>query len=316
MGRCRAAAGGALLAPLALLAGCSAGGPGITQSAVSTPSTPIAPSPSAAPSRAVATSTAATARPPTAAPASSPALVTPTGTGGATPAPAWLGTRVLRTGVDGLGIAGATPPELVDRRIVTTDLLPPPADGRFHARVSAVPAVVLDRSSWSIGCPVPASDLRYLTVGFRGFDGRAHTGELLVNADAAAALVGVFRRLFAAGFPIEQMRIASQADLDAPSTGDGNVTGSFACRPVRGATLWSQHAYGRAVDLDPFQNPEVMGRSVLPELARAYTDRGRRRPGMILPGGVVVRAFESVGWGWGGNFRSKRDWMHFSATGG
>ena len=85
---------------------------------------------------------------------------------------------------------------------------------------------------------------------------------------------------------------------------------------MRGATAWSQHAYGLAVDLNPFQNPYVNGGVVLPELARIYTRRDRVVHGMNTPASLPVRAFRSVGWGWGGDYRSKKDWMHFSATGG
>jgi len=236
--------------------------------------------------------------------------------GNATAAPPWLGTRVLPVGPDGVAAAQETPPELRDRSIVTVDDLPPPADGRFHATVRAVPASVLARSSWTKACPVAAADLRYLTVGFRGFDGRAHTGELLVNARVADDLVTVFRQLFAAGFPIERMRISSAAELNGPPTGDGNSTEGFACRPVRGQTTWSQHAYGLAVDLDPFQNPYHKGKVVLPELATSYLDRAEARPGMVLAGGPAVRAFTAIGWHWGGDYRSLKDYMHFSATGG
>ena len=236
--------------------------------------------------------------------------------GNATAAPPWLGTRVLPVGPGGVAVAQETPPELRDRSIVTVDDLPPPADGRFHATVRAAPASVLARSSWTKACPVTAADLRYLTVGFRGFDGRAHTGELLVNKRAADGLVTVFRQLFAAGFPIERMRISSAAELNGPPTGDGNSTEGFACRPVRGQTTWSQHAYGLAVDLDPFQNPYHKGKVVLPELATSYLDRAEARPGMVLPGGAAVRAFTAIGWHWGGDYRSLKDYMHFSATGG
>ena len=63
-------------------------------------------------------------------------------------------------------------------------------------------------------------------------------------------------------------------ELDAPPTGDGNNTGAFACRPTRGATSYSQHAYGLAIDVNPFQNPYVKGDLVLPELASSYLERG------------------------------------------
>ncbi|WP_116070686.1 M15 family metallopeptidase [Asanoa ferruginea] len=234
----------------------------------------------------------------------------------ATAAPAWLGTRVLKPGPNGVIAARATPPELRDRSIITVDDLPPPADGRFHATSKPVPASVLARSSWTEDCPVPSTDLRYVTVSFRGFDRHAHTGELLVNKKAATGLISVFRQLFAANFPIERMRISSAAELNGPPTGDGNTTEAFACRPVRGQTSWSQHAYGLAVDINPFQNPYHKGKTVLPELATAYLDRTSTWPGIVKPGGPVVRAFHSIGWKWGGDYQSLKDFMHFSANGG
>jgi hypothetical protein len=260
------------------------------------------------------------ARTPTAAasPTARAEVPSPTATriGDATAAPRWLGTRILPVGPSGFAAAQDTPPELRNRSIITVDDLPPPPDGRFHATVRAVPASVLARSSWTKDCPVPAADLRYLTVSFRGFDGRAHTGELLVNERAADGLVKVFGQLFAADFPIERIRISTAAELNAPPTGDGNTTEAFACRPVRGQTAWSQHAYGLAVDVNPFQNPYHKGQVVLPQLATAYLDRAKVRPGMVQPGGPARRAFSAIGWQWGGDYRSLKDYMHFSATGG
>jgi len=214
-----------------------------------------------------------------------------------------------------LGIAGATPPELVDRRIVTVDELPPPADGAFHSRISTVPVQVAARSTWTTGCPVALDELRYVTVSFRGFDGRAHTGELLVHRSTATGVVSAFRRLFAAGYPIERMRVITPEELDAAPTGDGNTTSAFVCRSAVGTMQWSEHAYGRAIDVNPFHNPYVKGRVVLPELADAYTDRRRVLPGVITAGGPVVRAFRAAGWEWGGAWRSAKDYMHFSVNG-
>jgi len=122
---------------------------------------------------------------------------------------------------------------------------------------------------------------------------------MLVNAAVADDLVEVFRQLYEARFPIEAMAIATRQDLEAPPTGDGNVTGAFSCRPVRGGSQYSQHAYGLAVDLNPFHNPYQNGDVVLPELASSYLARDRVRPGMITPDGPVVRAFSTIGWGWG-----------------
>lgn len=204
---------------------------------------------------------------------------------------------------------------LRDRRLATPDHLPPPKDNRFAATISPVPEAVLARSTWSPDCPVSRKDLRYVTLPFVGFDGRLHTGELLVHASAARNITSVFKRLHRARFPIEQMRVVEAAELDLHPTGDGNNTTAFVCRPARGSTSWSQHAYGLAVDVNPFHNPYVRGDVVLPELASAYLDRDDRRPGMHHPGGVAVRAFAAIGWTWGGTWDSPKDWMHFSATG-
>lgn len=230
--------------------------------------------------------------------------------------PSWLGTRVLPLRPDGYGVMGPTPPQLVERRFTLPDRLPAlPGDG-FASRVtSPAPADVIARSTWAPGCPVGRDDLSWVRLAFWGFDGARHTGELLVNAAAADDLVQVFGRLYADRFPIEEMRITTKPEQTLPPTGDGNDTGSFNCRATRGTTSYSQHAYGLAVDVNPFQNPYTKGAVVLPELASSYLDRSFRRPGMITPGGPVVRAFAAIGWTWGGTWRSLQDLQHFSRNG-
>jgi D-alanyl-D-alanine carboxypeptidase len=255
-------------------------------------------------------------------PSSGPPAVRPPTTGPPAtrpPAMAWrVGARPLPLRADGFGQVLPTPAALRDRRLPTVDRLPPPPGGRFRSTIRPIDPAVRVRmgATWTAGCPVGLADLRYLTVSFRGFDGRPHTGELVVHRQAAAAVVSVFARLYQARFPIEEMRLVTGADLEARPTGDGNNTAAFVCRPARKQTRWSAHAYGLAVDVDPFQNPYHRGDLVLPELASAYLDRGQQRPGMIRPGDVVTRAFTAIGWTWGGTWRSPRDLMHFSATGG
>ncbi|WP_246050982.1 M15 family metallopeptidase [Nocardioides guangzhouensis] len=217
---------------------------------------------------------------------------------------------------DGFGEVRPTPAVMRVRRWNTPDTVAPLPGTGFTARVvSPAPADVIARSTWRPGCPVGKQDLAWVRMAYRGFDGARHSGEMLVNASVADDVVGVFRRLYRARFPIESMGITTKADQDAPPTGDGNVTGAFACRPVRGSTTFSQHAYGLAIDLDPFQNPYHRGDLVLPELASSYLDRGWVRPGMITPDGPAVRAFAAIGWGWGGTWSSLKDFQHFSQNG-
>jgi hypothetical protein len=231
------------------------------------------------------------------------------------PAPWVVGATPLLRRPDGYGVVRSTPQALVDRRLPTVDRLPPPTSTTFQSTVGPVPPAVLARSSWRPECPVKPEQLRYLTMSFRGFDTRVHTGEMLVNATVAQTVVGVFKRLFASGFPIEDMRVTPAATLNLPPTGDGNNTEGFLCRPARGHTNWSQHAYGLAIDLNPFQNPYVKDDLVVPELASSYLDRDRVRPGMTRDGDPAVVAFESVGWKWGGRWDGPVDFMHFSPSG-
>jgi hypothetical protein len=232
------------------------------------------------------------------------------------PRPNWtVGARPLPLRPDGYGQVLPTPPELVNRRLPTADRLPPPGDGEYHATVAPVPAEVLARSTWQPSCPVAARDLRYLTMSFTGYDGHVHTGEMIVGARVADAVTRVFGHLFTARFPIEEMRVVARPELTAPPTGDGNNTTAFVCRAAVGQTRWSAHAYGLAIDLNPFCNPYVRGDLVLPELASSYLDRANVRPGMVEPGDVAVRAFTAIGWQWGGEWSTPRDIQHFSATG-
>ena len=226
-----------------------------------------------------------------------------------------LGAHPLPRRPDGFGEVRPTPPTLRERRYPTVDLLPPPATGEFESTIGPVTTALRRRmgTSWSPRCPVGLDGLRYLTVSFRGHDGAAHTGELVVAATEAEAVVSVFRALYAADFPIEEMRLPGTADIEAPPTGDGNNTVGLVCRPSIGQTQWSAHAYGLAIDLNPFMNPYLRGDLVLPELAGSYLDRSWRRPGMIRDGDLVVREFARIGWSWGGDWTSLKDYQHFSA---
>jgi hypothetical protein len=189
----------------------------------------------------------------------------------------------------------------------------------FHASVTPIPAPVQQQMtgvSWRAGCPVPLSDLRLVKVSHYGFDGRVHTGRLVVNKDAATAIVEVFRRLYAVRFPISRMELVDAYGGDDFRSIEADNTSAFNCRPVSGGSGWSQHAYGRAIDVNPVENPYVASDGTTAHRAsRPYLDRGRPRPGMAYAGGALVEAFTAVGWGWGGAWSGVRDYQHFSSSG-
>jgi hypothetical protein len=188
----------------------------------------------------------------------------------------------------------------------------------FHGTVSAIDPGTSARmtSSWHPGCPVPIADLRYLRLSHWGFDGVAHSGEMVVHKHVAGAVVKVFGKLFAARFPIRRMRLVDAYGGDDDRSMAANNTSAFNCRMVTGGSGWSQHAYGWAIDINPIQNPYVTrSGTVLPPEGAKYANRSLSAKGMIHAGDVVVRAFASVGWGWGGTWSGTRDYQHFSATG-
>jgi hypothetical protein len=173
-------------------------------------------------------------------------------------------------------------------------------------------------SSWRPGCPVGPADLRRVRLTYWGFDRRVHPGTLVVHEDVAGELRSVFARLYAARFPIRRMRVVDvYGGSDRRSMAADN-TSAFNCRYAMapGPRRWSAHAYGKAIDVNPVENPYVSGGRVSPPAGEAFRNRSRVRRGMAVPGGVLVRAFDSIGWSWGGRWGGTPDYQHFSATGG
>jgi hypothetical protein len=183
-----------------------------------------------------------------------------------------------------------------------------PIDAARAARMTGV--------SWRAGCPVALRELRVLRLRHRDFEGRARLGMLIAHRDVAARLVRVFRRLYRAGVPIRRMTpIDAYGGSDFRSI-EADNTSAFNCRFVDGTTRWSEHAYGRAIDVNPIENPYVSaGDRVAHAASRPYVRRTPARPGMAVEGGALVAAFDAEGFGWGGRWRGVRDYQHFSASG-
>ena len=169
--------------------------------------------------------------------------------------------------------------------------------------------------SWRPGCPVPLGALRLLTMTYRGFDGRAHTGRLVVHRDVSREVVDAFQELYAAGFPIRRMVPVDAYGASDFTSIEADNTSAFNCRYVDGTTRWSEHAFGRAIDINPIENPYVSGGRTSHVASRRYLDRSRHRPGMAVEGGALVSAFDRIGWGWGGRWSGAQDYQHFSASG-
>ena len=193
------------------------------------------------------------------------------------------------------------------------------ASGGFHGSIAPIsPALARQMAgvSWRRGCPVLLSELRVVTVTHHGFDGADYEGTLIVNSDVAPAILRVLRRLYGEGFPIRRM-----APVDAYGGSDyrsieADNTSAFNCRFVDGTRRYSEHAYGRAVDINPIENPYVTTAGTTSHRAsRPYVRRLPFRPGMAAEGRALVRAFDAIGWEWGGRWSGAGDYQHFSASG-
>ena len=186
----------------------------------------------------------------------------------------------------------------------------------FSYSVSPIsPAFRAQMTSWHQGCPVPVSDLRLVSVSFWGFDGRAHRGKLILHKSYTSPVISALRTLYGGRFPIRRMQLVEAYGSSDDRSMAADNTSAFNCRGVPGAGSWSEHAYGRAIDINPLENPEVRQGVVSPPGGRKFTNRSRPVQGMIRPGDTVVRAFAAVGWRWGGYWHSLKDYQHFSWNG-
>jgi poly-gamma-glutamate capsule biosynthesis protein CapA/YwtB (metallophosphatase superfamily) len=191
----------------------------------------------------------------------------------------------------------------------------------YTATIESVPSSVQQRMTGSshdpARCPVELTDLRLLTMRYVGFDGRAHTGQMVVHHRHARGLVGVFRELYEARFPIRRMQlIDAYGGADNRSMAADNSS-AYNCRTVAGTSTFSDHAYGAAVDINPVENPYVTANGVLPAAGRRFVDVDRSRDaetarGVIVADDVAVRAFARIGWKWGGVW-NEPDYQHFYA---
>ncbi|GIH75171.1 hypothetical protein Plo01_16000 [Planobispora longispora] len=150
-----------------------------------------------------------------------------------------------------------------------------------------------------------------------GFDDRPHIGEMVVHEDVADDVVKVFQRLYGWRWPIYRMELVDVYKGDDFDSIDADNTSAFNCRPATGSSSWSKHAYGRAIDINPRENPYVSsGGSVAHRNARKFVKRPLDAPGVINPGDRVVKAFARLGWEWGGYWSGIKDYQHFSKGGG
>jgi hypothetical protein len=182
-------------------------------------------------------------------------------------------------------------------------------------QVEPVAAPLLEKiraTTWHAGCPVSPEDLRQLTLSYWTFDHLPENGVLIVHKDVAQEVTQVFRDLFQHEFLIAKMTPVEDYKGDDDASMAANNTSAFNCRDVTGQPgKFSNHSWGRAIDINPLTNPYVKGDKVLPPEGRQYLDRTRALPGSILKDSYIVKRFAQAGWQWGGSWSDRKDYQHF-----
>ncbi|MCF6243464.1 MAG: M15 family metallopeptidase [Sulfurovum sp.] len=195
--------------------------------------------------------------------------------------------------------------------------------GAFEAKIKPINKYIkqrmVERKSWHKGCPVSISDLRYIRVKHHNFYRGEKMGELIVHKDLADDVVNIFRELYEIGYPIRQMRLISDFMGNDWRSIEADNTSAFNCRKTSTKSgKWSKHAYGKAIDINPIENPFVskVGRISHVESYK-YKKRIHRNStfkdrALLLKKDKVVKIFEKYGWKWGGDFTPYKDYQHFS----
>ncbi len=144
-----------------------------------------------------------------------------------------------------------------------------------------------------------------VAVRYYSFDGKLHEGRIVVHHDLKNDIIEIFRDIEQSRFPVAKViPIVKYGWSDSKSIADNNTSG-FNYRTVEGTRRLSDHARGRAVDLNPYLNPWISRRG---KGSRPYNPSV---PGTITADGPVVKAFAKRGWAWGGSWKNSKDYQHF-----
>lgn len=167
---------------------------------------------------------------------------------------------------------------------------------------------------------VPLESLRYVKLIHYNFDGQIQVGELVISREILDDMRNIFRELFEEEYQIQSMYLVDNYWTGDPDTTDWasieeNNTSAFCYREITGGGNLSNHAYGKAIDINPQQNPYVSYSSGSPswshENANEYIDRDSGLPHVITHEDPAYRIFTSYGFRWGGDWNNPKDYQHF-----
>lgn len=176
----------------------------------------------------------------------------------------------------------------------------------WESRLAAADDVL----TWQEGCPVGLKDLIVVDLAYWTFEGEVEIGELVINVAIEDQARQAFTRLFDLRFPIQSIRNIDEFEGSDDASMADDKTSDYNCRYVDadGPSQWSNHAYGRAIDINPVESPMVVRGEAFPPEGAEFVDR-TERTGMLVEGGEALQAFLDAGFFWGGVWNSP-DYQH------
>jgi len=151
------------------------------------------------------------------------------------------------------------------------------------------------------------NNLSLVDVYYYSFDAKIHKGQIVIHRLLTKDIIKIFDLILINKFPIAKViPIFNYNWSDDLSMSDNN-TSSFNYRLVAGTKKISNHAYGLAIDINPKLNPYIKGSHISPEGAKYDS----KILGTILYDSFLVNAFKNLGWTWGGDWISRKDYQHF-----
>ncbi len=206
--------------------------------------------------------------------------------------------------------------------ILVCMILPYLAFGKFEATIKPINQYIKQRmiegKSWRKSCPVPIKDLRYIRVKHRNFYRSEKMGEIIVHKDVADEVVEIFRELYKIKYPIRQMRLVSDFRGSDWQSIEADNTSAFNCRKATGSKKWSKHSYGKAIDINPIENPYISRKGYISHKKSLFYKKREHKKStyadkaVLVKGDKAIQIFEKYGWIWGGDWSGVKDYQHFS----
>lgn len=191
----------------------------------------------------------------------------------------------------------------------------------FFEKISPIDATIKNRmlkgNSYREGCPVGVNNLRYVEVAYRDFNGQYNIGELIVHKSIAKEIVAIFKELYAINYPIAKMELVSNYNGSDFASIEADNTSAFNCRFIGGTKRWSNHAFGKAIDINPLENPyisrsgKIAHKHSLQYRKRLHQTNSSADRAILLAQDQATQIFKKYGWIWGGDWNSIKDYQHF-----